>query len=1071
MSQTPIFEPHKATYEYWWIIDGVTNEYICSESLRSMCGINSSHFTLEDYVSLLKPTHKNQVRKGIQVYDEIFKYDETYQLLTRFGYRWARSRSVDRITYEKDTLKEEWVLGYIEFLSDNEVLEAQEVKSESIKRELIQRYSSISDLLMELLHQQEIASIIPKVLKNLLETFNGDRTYLFEYNHNEKTMSCTYEFVAENVSREIDQLQQIPIEATPWWSERMLVKKQFIALEDISELPAEANTEYEALLSQSIQSILIIPLIGKTNTTTGFLGIDMVHKKHCWSDIDVQWFQSLSNIISLCIELKKGEEKAIIEKTEYARLYENIPLGFIQLKLVHNEEHRPVDYIITNLNSKAELMLKNNKHAMIGIPASKRITTTNFLKRELARYQHVLETGETITANTFIEEIGHLEYTVYAGENGEIILLLHDNTDSVNTSNELKISKKRLENIYKNIPIGIDIYDKEGNLIESNRTKNKITGFAQQISKKDRNLFQREIIPTYFLDDLKALKSSSCEFYYDSELPNGEYEKRHLILKGSVLLDEIGNVENYLIVALDNTDILRSNDKIREFELLFSSIAEFAKIGMVLWTPQTNAIYFTEQWQQNLGMKMQKSSYITDAYSNVADSDKERMIKHIEDIASGRINSFREEICVMNNGKKRWLRNYWKVTENTLTNENRIVGLNIDITGLKNTEERLIEAKQKAEQSDLLKSIFLANMSHEIRTPLNAIVGFSDLLIESTDPEERNQYIKIIHQSNDLLLALISDILDLAKIESGMVDLEKEELSLKDLCTEVVQSLERKTKEGVKLILDTPLEECQLLSDRKRVTQIYLNLINNAIKFTNQGEIRVGYQIKEKVVCCYVADTGSGIPPHLHKEVFNRFVKLNEFIPGAGLGLPICRNLVEKWGGEIWVESVPEKGSTFYFTLPYDASLIKNSRNEDGPTEKRIESVKEVKNIKNEIPLQKPLILVAEDTDSNYLLISTFLRDQYQMIRARNGIEAIQLYSTHSPKLILMDIKMPQMNGLEAIGHIREVDKNIPIIVLTAFAYDDDKTKALEAGANLYLAKPLNQKELKEGIQQLLTME
>lgn len=1071
MSQSPIFEPHKATYEYWWIIDGVTDEYICSESLRRMCGINSSHFTLEDYVSLLKPTHKNQVRKGIQVYDEIFKYDETYQLLTRFGYRWARSRSVDRITNNINTQKEEWILGYIEFLSENEVLEAQELKNDSIKRALIQRYSSISDLLMELLHQQEIASIIPKVLKNLLETFNGDRTYLFEYNHDEKTMSCTYEFVVENVSREIDQLQQIPIEATPWWSERMLVKKQHIALEDIAELPAEANTEYEGLLSQSIQSILIIPLIGRTNTTTGFLGIDMVRKKHCWSDIDIQWFQSLSNIISLCIELKKGEEKAIIEKTEYARLYENIPLGFIQLKLVHNEKKKPADYIITNLNSKAESILKNSKQAMIGIPASKRNIPYDLLNRELERYQHVIETGEIITDNTYVEGIGHLEYTVYAGENGEIILLLHDNTDSVNTSNELKISKKRLENIYKNIPIGIDIYDKEGNLIESNRTKNKITGFAQHISKKDRNLFQREIIPTYFLDDLKALRSSSCEFYYNSELPNGENEKRHLILKGSVLLDEIGNVENYLIVALDNTDILRSNEKIREFELLFSSIAEFAKIGMVLWTPQTNEIYCTEQWQHNLGMTKQKCANILDAYANAMELDKKRMIQRIEEISCGRIHSFREEICVIRNGSKRWLRNYWKITENSQSKEPRIVGLNIDITGLKNTEERLIEAKQKAEQSDLLKSIFLANMSHEIRTPLNAIVGFSDLLIESTDPEERNQYIKIIHQSNELLLALISDILDLAKIESGMVDLELEDLSLKDLCTEVVQSLERKTKEGVKLILDTPLEECQLLSDRKRVTQIYLNLINNAIKFTNQGEIRVGYQIKENAVCCYVADTGSGIPTHLHKEVFNRFVKLNEFIPGAGLGLPICRNLVEKWGGEIWVESVPQKGSTFFFTLPYDTSLLEKRRTKEEAIVEKSESDKEETHIKTDNLIHKPLLLVAEDTDSNYLLMHTFLRDEYQIIRARNGIEAIQLYNTHSPELILMDIKMPQMNGLEAIGHIREGNKNIPIIVLTAFAYDDDKTKALEAGANLYLAKPLNQKELKEAIKQLLTTE
>ena len=242
--------------------------------------------------------------------------------------------------------------------------------------------------------------------------------------------------------------------------------------------------------------------------------------------------------------------------------------------------------------------------------------------------------------------------------------------------------------------------------------------------------------------------------------------------------------------------------------------------------------------------------------------------------------------------------------------------INFDITELKDTELKLIDAKERAEESDRLKSAFLANMSHEIRTPLNAIVGFSSMMQETNDPEERKQYADIVEENNRLLLQLISDILDLSKIEAGTFDINPKEMEARQLCTDLVNSFQGKAKTGVEILLAPDLPELYLVSDKNRLNQVLINFITNAIKFTFQGNITIGYEVREKEVKFYVKDTGTGIEPEMQKDVFKRFVKLNSFIPGTGLGLSICENIVTQLNGQIGLESEPGKGSYFWFTHP-----------------------------------------------------------------------------------------------------------------------------------------------------------
>ena len=268
--------------------------------------------------------------------------------------------------------------------------------------------------------------------------------------------------------------------------------------------------------------------------------------------------------------------------------------------------------------------------------------------------------------------------------------------------------------------------------------------------------------------------------------------------------------------------------------------------------------------------------------------------------------------------KWNWIRT--NVVVNQYQPENgqiELIGVNYDITELKETEAMLIEAKEKAEAADRLKSAFLANMSHEIRTPLNAIVGFSSLLGETENVEERKQYIAIVEENNDLLLQLISDILDLSKIEAGTFDFTKRALDVNLLCEDIVRTMRMKVKPGVELLFDSHLPECQIVSDRNRLNQVLANFVDNAVKFTSAGSIRVGYEpLDENRLRFYVADTGIGIEPEKQVQVFDRFVKLDTFVPGTGLGLSISKSIIEQLGGTIGVDSKVGEGSCFWFTLP-----------------------------------------------------------------------------------------------------------------------------------------------------------
>lgn len=378
-------------------------------------------------------------------------------------------------------------------------------------------------------------------------------------------------------------------------------------------------------------------------------------------------------------------------------------------------------------------------------------------------------------------------------------------------------------------------------------------------------------------------------------------------------------------------------------------------------------------------------------------------------------------------------------------------------------ERKLLDAKEKAEESDHLKSAFLANMSHEIRTPMNAILGFAELITmpdSEITPFEKENFVKLINSSGNNLLRLIDDIIDISKIEAGQIKIHKKECHLNNTLKDIQQSFleikKQKGKEQIDIKLnDSALSQNLIINtDTLRLNQIFTNLIDNALKFTEDGFIEFGYEVQnEEKLLFFVKDTGVGIDPKKKDMVFDRFTKIedqnNRLYRGAGLGLAICKSLVELLGGEIWVESVPSVGSTFYFKMPFDK--IKKSENIIQPIQ-----------ISNDYNWKDSTILIAEDEPANFIYIEEVLKITHaKILKARNGKEAVDMVKSHKDiDIIIMDIKMPVMDGYEATKRIKMLNKNIPIISQSAYAMPGDIDKGLDAGMNDYLIKPVKPKVL-----------
>ena len=508
---------------------------------------------------------------------------------------------------------------------------------------------------------------------------------------------------------------------------------------------------------------------------------------------------------------------------------------------------------------------------------------------------------------------------------------VQDGPDMASAYQALQYSERLLSNIFKCLPIGIELYDMDGVLVDLNDKELEMFHIEKKEDVLGINIFDNPIFPKEMKERLKKNEDADFTFRYDFSKVGSYYQNTQkqgtidLMTKVTTLYNSEHQPINYLLINADKTETTVAYNKIQEFEEFFELVGDYAKVGYAHFNILSGHGYAQKSWYRNVGEADETPlSDIFGTYRHFHPDDRALLIRFLDDARKGLTTQLSKEMRVLReDGTYTWT--HVNLLVKKYAPQDRIIeiiSINYDITELKRTEEMLVKARDKAEASDRLKSAFLANMSHEIRTPLNAIVGFSSLLTSTESAAEKELYNSLIGHNNKLLLNLINDVIDLSKIESGYLELRPDWVNLTELLDESVAEYAHQVPSGVELLTNYPAHDSLVELDRLRIKQILSNFLSNALKNTTTGHVEVFYEVDHQSVRIGVKDTGRGIPQNMLEKIFERFEKLDSFAQGAGLGLPICKLIVEKMNGRILVDSQLGIGTTFIIELPCRSMLV-----------------------------------------------------------------------------------------------------------------------------------------------------
>ena len=508
---------------------------------------------------------------------------------------------------------------------------------------------------------------------------------------------------------------------------------------------------------------------------------------------------------------------------------------------------------------------------------------------------------------------------------------VQDGPDMASAYQALQYSERLLSNIFKYLPIGIELYDMDGVLVDLNDKELEMFHIEKKEDVLGINLFENPIFPKEMKERLKKNEDADFTFRYDFSKVGSYYQNTQkqgtidLMTKVTTLYNSEHQPINYLLINADKTETTVAYNKIQEFEEFFELVGDYAKVGYAHFNILSGHGYAQKSWYRNVGEADETPlSDIFGTYRHFHPDDRALLIRFLDDARKGLTTKLSKEMRVLReDGTYTWT--HVNLLVKKYAPQDRIIeiiSINYDITELKRTEEMLVKARDKAEASDRLKSAFLANMSHEIRTPLNAIVGFSSLLTSTENAAEKELYNSLIGHNNKLLLNLINDVIDLSKIESGYLELRPDWVNLTELLDESVAEYAHQVPSGVELLTNYPAHDSLVELDKLRIKQILSNFLSNALKNTTTGHVEVFYEVDHQSVRIGVKDTGRGIPQNMLEKIFERFEKLDSFAQGAGLGLPICKLIVEKMNGRILVDSQLGIGTTFIIELPCRSMLV-----------------------------------------------------------------------------------------------------------------------------------------------------
>lgn len=1010
------------------------------------------------------------------------------------------SKKYGELIAEMNAVEEEWEGEEVYIATLRDVTERKKAREQvEHLNSLLHAISNINQIIVQ---EKNIHSLMDKAAKALFDTrsYLGITIGLFDETHQvikPQTVAGDHYF-----PKEWNFFTNGEGESTPCIQKTLSESKLLI----ISEKDFCRECRYSGKYREGHYKIVLVPM--QVNSHNIGLIVVTLEERGTVDEKEQRLLQEAADDLSMAYEKITTQKE--LEKTEesYKELFEKSPVGIFQT------------------TSEGDVKSVNNEMAhILGFESTEEaIHYYNDLKRQL--YANPRRRDEFVRLLKKDEKVNNFEYEAFTANGRKIWIAMDaaigkyypdgsflidgfasDITEEKEAKTQLQASEKRYRELFESIRDAILVADTQRNIIDCNKAFADLFGYKLEEIKGQKTQYVYNDLNDYKRMGEAIRKSDpSKNFYYTVHYrkKNGE------VFPGETnvffLYDDKGNVTAVIGLIRDVSDRVEAYKKVEESEQRFRTVYESSAVGIKRLSPDLNILDANQAYCKFTGYTEEelKGKSIREITHR---DDEEAYSEKMNQLYQGEIDDFEmEKRFIRKDGQAVWgisnvfairdekgkpsyflgnvididkrkkaenelrqkIEDYEALNEEYLAQNEEYQAqneeLNQHLAEIKKMNEELEQAKKKAEESDRLKSSFLANMSHEIRTPMNAIVGFSDMLNDpELDDEERTNYVSIIQNKADMLLQLITDIVDVSKMESGHLDISPEQVEVNKLIAEVysisritLENAKKEDKINLKTYKDQPGEEVKMKIDSGRLSQIINNLVGNAIKYTNEGTIEIGYTTEKGQITFYVKDTGTGIPEKDQENIFKRFRRgstlkdplSNKLYRGTGLGLSIVSELTRLMNGRVTLDSGPGKGSVFYISFPWEQSTKEAKQ-------KTILSDHAQTNFKN-----KRILLVEDDEDNMEYLKALFRNTGVTLLTAETGEKAIEISRNQELDLILMDIKLPGIDGYEATQKIRALNPKVPIIAQTAHAMSEDRQKALNAGCNDYISKPLKRAEL-----------
>lgn len=906
----------------WWESNIRMGMFTFSDNICRILGIEGSQVSFEDTVNIVCEEYRELFKSELYEFSDYKRkfYERIIPINTPQGQILMKSRLCYH--YENEE-------GYGSF-GMLQVVKQEETKTDFVKEKEvsthIRHFDKLSMLLADFINNRSEKDIINNILQTKLDVYDVDYAFLVEYNDPFSQDTCVHEACRAGFPSLRSKFDKFSRQETQWMDDRLMANAPII-MNDIMEMPQEAIRAYRQFSALGVKSFMLLPLINEGHVW-GMIGVLAVRKYRHWTNYDYMWLMSSANVISICVSINRTKVSRANDMRHFSDMLKYMPIGYAQLNIIRDNEGLVVDYVLKETND-AVWSIYRQKRKPDGMRGSE-IHSEAYQKKSVEFLNHVISNSHYMEQCEVLPHEKYCQRLAYVSDQDEVVEFIVDVTAIIKAQAEARRSDKLFKDIFVNIPIGEAIYNKDGVMIDINKAFMDIFGLKTKENGAGFNVFSDYHMTGGYIDELEKNGEVAFKLEYNFDKVHNYVTCRHgwgsLNCKLFKLFNEEGEDHiGYMLIVIEDTDKIMAMNKARDFENLFSLISDYAKVGYAKVSIIDGTGYAVRQWYKNLGEDTNTNlSDIIRNYSHLHPDDREKLLEFNRQALAGKANNFTGEIRVQrDDSKDRWNWMYVNILINKYAPQDGIVemiGVNYDITAFKESEIALTAARDKAQEMDKLKSTFLANMSHEIRTPLNAIVGFSDLIVKGGNQEDINTFSCIIHENSDLLLQLINDILDLSKMESGMMKFQPTDVDINQLCSDIVKSMRLRAQDSVQIIFGRHAPSCHLWIDRNRLAQVISNFFTNAVKFTSCGSITLDYDwIDDTHIRFAVTDTGTGIDSKQASTVFQRFVKLDSFVQGTGLGLSICKSIVEQLGGTIGVDSALGKGSTFWFVIPADS--------------------------------------------------------------------------------------------------------------------------------------------------------